>query len=74
MVWGGKKIEHFKDQNYSSLRRKYIGEHGLFEDPLFPPNSNSLGDLGFTPAIAATVVWKRPPVSILDSCFVKAEE
>ncbi|CAL8072205.1 unnamed protein product [Orchesella dallaii] len=57
MGWGNGDVIKFKGQSYGKLRRKYMEAKQLFEDPLFPPNDNSLG-LGrqFT----GRVQWKRP--------------
>ena len=61
----GDDIEKFKNQDYGSLRRKYMKAKELFEDPLFPPTEYSLS---VTKSLHGKVVWKRPPVIQIFTC------
>lgn len=60
MGWGNGKTIKFKGQNYGKLKRRNMDANELFQDPLFPPNENSLG-LGRQ--LPGRVEWKRPTVS-----------
>lgn len=55
----GLRDVHFKDQDIPVLRSELLLSGELFEDPCFPAEQSSLGDV-----IIENVVWKRPKVKI----------
>ena len=46
-------------QDYVKIRRQCLADGGLFEDPYFPANNESLF---FSEKLPFTPVWKRPKV------------
>ncbi|XP_043933111.1 calpain-5-like [Protopterus annectens] len=51
------RVEYYKNQNYSKLKKSCIKQQVLFEDPLFPA---SLASLYYRRTPPGTIEWKRP--------------
>ena len=54
-------IENFRNQSYTSLKKKLLKDKALFEDPLFPADSKSIylkDKPEFLDGVRLT--WKRP--------------
>ena len=52
-------MRHYRNQNYSKLKRDHQQRGELFTDPEFPPSSQSLFRSGTD---KYDIVWKRPRV------------
>ncbi len=52
-------VVHYRNQNYSRLKRTAQGSGQLFTDPEFPPTNASLFLSGQS---TKEIVWKRPKV------------
>lgn len=53
-------VEKWKKQSYRKIKKQCVTAGKLWDDPLFPPNDNSLA---LTKSTYENVVWKRPSVS-----------
>lgn len=61
-----KKVQHFKGQKYSRLKKQHTNGKRLFNDPVFPAINATIGDFNNLPE---DIEWKRPGVS---SCILCA--
>ncbi|XP_037052376.1 calpain-5-like [Bradysia coprophila] len=50
-------VEKWKKQSYRKIKKQCVTAGKLWDDPLFPPNDNSLA---LTKSSYSNVVWKRP--------------
>lgn len=56
----GLRDVHFRNQDIPQLRSELLLSGELFEDPCFPADQLSLGDVE-----VENVVWKRPKVNFM---------
>ena len=60
-----------RTEDFFGLRNELFRNNKLFVDPDFTPSASSLTFTGAQPLISGlrSVIWKRPPVSILCTCI-----